>query len=55
MVRKKEEARKETLEVYVSPSWKLQRQGSEIKFIAPVCLPYEKEGLVKVEITVEEV
>jgi len=51
---KKSGSKKESLEVYVSPSWKLQREGNAVKFIAPVCLPYKKEGLVKVEITVEE-
>ena len=55
MAKKKEEARNEELEVYVSPSWKLVREGNAVKFIAPTCLPYEKEGLVKVRITAEEI
>lgn len=55
MVKKKEEARKEVLKVWASPSWTLKKEGQQIKLDSPAgFFGYEKEGMVEVEITVEE-
>lgn len=51
----KNETKRESLTLWVSPSWKLKREGGRVDFISPVVLPYEKEGLTKVVISVEEI
>jgi hypothetical protein len=55
MAKKKEETRKESLTVWASPAWQLKKEGPEIKIISGCgFLGAKKEGLVELEITVEE-
>ena len=55
MARKKEaKAKVDSIEVYVSPSWKLVRLADGVKVEAPVCVLHEKKGLVKIKVSVEE-
>jgi len=52
---KKTEVKKEEISVYASPSWKLKREGTELKIISPSGFyPHKKDGLVKIKVTVEE-
>ena len=55
MAKKKDvETKVDSIEVYVSPSWKLKRLADGIKIEAPVCVPHEKKGLVKIKVSVDE-
>ncbi len=60
MARKKEieEKRKEELEVYVSPSWTLKKDGAVVTFNSPAGCYLDnlddRESLIKVRITAEE-
>lgn len=55
MAKEKKETRKETLSVWASPSWTLKKEGQQILLNSPAgFFGYEKEGMVKIEITVEE-
>lgn len=55
MPKKTEEKREQKLNLWVSPSWKLVREGNIVRIESPAGFyPYEKDGLVEIEVLVKE-
>ena len=56
MAKKKVEARSESIEVSVSPAWKLERKGAEVNIVSGCgCHLVGREGLTRVRISIEEI